>query len=304
MSMRIKTANENSEVNYSLQKILNTPGGLEKLALEKLPPFIRDVRDYEGFARKVLFWHEISEDDTHPIKGQPYVYYPKDLESTAAIYADDGEIPQLMVDDDGVDVGIFTVASDDTTINLKKLLVQKYDYLERIKDLSGQAVAKAEDSRLLALVNLLVDDNSGQDVSTDATELVKDDLVDLRKAISQHDLPTTAFVMNQYVLDDILKWDDSDFDELSRREVIETGVRYTIWGDTKLIPSRVVPSTEVYAFSEKEFVGRMPVLKDIASMLTEGSDDRKLEKGLFLYEFIGMYLASHKAVAKLTISTE
>lgn len=298
MTIRIRTASENAELDYSLQKLLESPNGLERLATETLPPYIRETRDYEAFARKVLFVHYITEADTHPINGEPYIYYPKDLDSAAAIYGDDGEVPQYVIEGDGVDVGIFTVASDDTTINLKRLMVQKYNYIERVRELSGQKIGEIEDKKLLSIVDGLIAANAGQAVSSSSTKLEKDDLVDLKKKISQHDLPVAAFVMNPLTLDDILKWDDSDLDELTRREILETGVRYTLWGSIKLITSRVVDVKTVYAFSEKEFVGRMPILKDITTKLTETAN--KLEKGLFIFEFIGMYLASHKTVAKLT----
>lgn len=300
MAMRIRTASENAELDYSLQKLLDAPNGLEKFATEVLPPYIRETRDYEAFGRKVLFVHYITEADTHPINGEPYIYYPKDLDSHAAIYADDGEVPQYVIEGDGVDVGIFTIASDDTTINLKRLMTQKYNYIERVREKSGQAVGEQEDKKLIELVEALVAANSSQLHTSSKTYLAKDDLVDLKKKISQHDLPVAAFVMNPLTLDDILKWDDSELDELSRREVLETGVRYTIWGSIKLIPCRTVAANTVYAFSEKEFVGRMPILKDITTKLTETA--RALEKGLFIFEFVGMYVASHKAVAKFTFS--
>lgn len=296
MALRIRTASENAELDYSLQKLLDAPQGLEKFATEVLPPYIREARDYEAFARKILFVHYIVEADTHPINGEPYIYYPKDMDSHAAIYADDGEIPQYKIEGDGVDVGIFTVASDDTVINLKRLMTQKYNYIERVREKSGQRVGEQEDLKLLALVEGLITANQGQYHGSNATSLAKDDLVDLKKKISQHDLQVAAFVMNPLTLDDILKWDDADLDELSRREILETGARYTIWG-IKLIPNRSVAAKTVYAFADKEFVGRMPILKDITTKLTETPN--KLEKGLFIFEFIGMYLASHKAVAKM-----
>lgn len=301
MTIRIRTASENAELDYSLQKLLDSSNGLERLATETLPPYIRETRDYEAFARKVMFVHYITEADTHPINGEPYIYYPKDMDSHAAIYADDGEVPQYIIEGDGVDVGIFTIASDDTTINLKRLMVQKYNYIERVRELSGQKVGQVEDEKLLALANKMIDANAAtQKVNTASTSLTKSDLVDLKKAISQHDLPVAAFVMNPLTLDDILKWDDTELDELTRREILETGVRYTLWGSIKLVTSRIIDPKEVYAFSEKEFVGRMPVLKDITTKLTETAN--KLEKGLFIFEFLGMYLASHKTVAKLVLS--
>lgn len=298
MALRIRTSSENAELDYSLQKLLDSPNGLEKFATEVLPPYIRETRDYEAFARKVLFVHFITEADTHPINGEPYIYYPKDLDSHAAIYADDGEVPQYVIEGDGVDVGIFTVASDDSVIHLKRLMTQKYNYIERVREKAGQRVGEEEDKRVLALVDALITANSGQLHTSTKTSLEKNDLVELKKKLSQHDLPVAAFVMNPLEMDDILKWDDSELDELSRREILETGVRYQLWGSVKIIPCRTVDTKTVYAFADKEFVGRMPILKDVSTKLTETAN--KLEKGLFIYEFLGMYVASHKAVAKFT----
>ena len=142
--------------------------------------------------------------------------------------------------------------------------------------------------------------NTGQAATTASTKLTKDDLVDLKKKITQWDLEVACFVMNPMTLDDMLKWTQSELDELSRRELLETGARYTLWGSIKIITSRIIGAKVIYAFADKEFVGRMPVPKDITTKLTETAN--KLEKGLFIFEFIGMYLASHKAVAKLTLT--
>lgn len=300
MVMKIRSASENAEIDYSLQKLLETPNGLERLATETLPPYIRETRDYEAFARKVMYIHYITEADTHLINGEPYTYYPKDMDSHAALYAEDGEIPKYVIEGDGVDVGIFTIASDDTTINIKRLMVQKYNYVERVRELSGQKVGEIEDNKLLSLMEAMFTANPGQVYPSTETKLTRDDLVDLKKKISQHDLPVAAFVMNPLTLDDILKWGENELDELSRREILETGVRYQLWGSIKLMTSKVIDPKTIYAFSEKEFLGRMPILKDITTKLTETPN--KLEKGLFIYEFLGMYLASHKTIGKMTLT--
>ncbi len=80
---------------------------------------------------------------------------------------------------------------------------------------------------------------------------------------------------------------------------MESGVKYTIWGTVKLITSPIIEKNVVYSYAEPEFVGRMPILKDLTVKLTETAN--KLERGLFMFEFIGMYLASHKAVGKLIL---
>lgn len=314
---KIKISSETSQADVNIAKMLDMPGGLEKIALEKLPPFIREMRDYEAFGRKVLLTHNINSEQVVLIGGEPYMYYPKDFNSHAAFFADDGEIPRYQIEGDGVNVGIMTIASDDTVIHLKRLMVQKYNYLERVRELSGQAVAKIEDGKILDLINRLLMGNGGlgttvntgvitnppqhtsQIVLSTSTTLAKADLVALKKTLSQWNVPLSTFAMHQSRLDDILLWATAEIDQLTQREMLESGVRYNIWGH-KIETSMIIPVDEVYAFAEPEYVGRMPILKDLTVRLTER--DNKLEKGLFMFEFLGMYLASQKAVGKLVVN--
>jgi hypothetical protein len=306
--MRIKTASETANADYNLAKLLDMPGGLEKIALEKLPPFIRETRDYEAFGRQVLLAHNVTSEELHLINGEPYFYYPKDFNSHAAFYGDDGQAPRYQIEGDGVNVGIMTIMSDDTTIHLKRLMVQKYNYLERVRELSGQAIAKLEDTKIVDLVERLLlgtsvdkvnPTNIGQVVTTADVSLLKSHLVSLKKTLSQHDVPLASFVLNQSRIDDVLNWATAEIDQLTQREMLESGVKYTIWGNVKLVPSRIVNANVVYAFADPEYVGRMPILKDLTVRLTETAN--KLEKGLFMFEFVGLYLASQKAIGKLIL---
>lgn len=304
--MKITHASERATVDYQIENMLNEPGGLEKIALEKLPPFIREMRDYEAFGRSVLLVHNVTSEQLQMIDGEPYVYYPKDFDSHAAFYADDAQVPRLQIEGTGVNVGIVTVLADDITINIKRLMVQKYDYLERTRELSAQAVAKSEDARIINLLESLLlgsgsataPEHDAQIVASADTTLAKSHLLALRKKIETHDIPVASFVMNQATILDMLAWQSGqEIDQLTQREWLEQGVKYSIWGTIKLVTSRIIPTNLVYAFAEGEYVGRMPILKDLTIKLTETAN--KLEQGLFMYEFIGFYLASHKAVAKL-----
>ena len=306
--MKIKTGSETSNADYNLTKLLDMPGGFEKIALEKLPPFIRETRDYEAFGRQVLLAHNVTSEELHLINGEPYIYYPKDFNSHSAFYGDDGQAPKYQIEGDGVNVGIMTVMSDDTTIHLKRLMVQKYNYLERVRELSGQSIAKLEDGKIIDLterlllgpsVDLTAPTNVAQIVTAAETTLSKTHLVNLKKTLSQHNVPLACFVMNQSRLDDILTWATSEIDQLTQREILESGVKYSIWGSVKLVTSPVIDQDVVYAYAEPDYVGRMPILKDLTVRLTETNN--KLEKGLFMFEFIGIYLASQKAVGKLIL---
>lgn len=298
--MKIKTASEMADANYNLGRLLDTPGGFEKIAAEKLPPFIREQRDYEAFGRKVLLTHPVTSEEMHIIDNEPYIYYPKDLNSHAAFYADDSEIPKYAIEGDGVNVGIITISSDDTTIHLKRLLTQRYAYLDRVRELSGIAVAKAEDFKIVQMVDGLLSKNTKQIVAVNGRkDLQKQDLVALRKPFSRNAVDLASYVMNPSTLDDMLLWGQDEIDQLTQRELLEMGVKYTIWG-LPIITSTIIKPEVVYAFAPQDFVGRMPILKDLTVKLTE--TDNKLEKGLFMFEFVGFYIASHKAVAKLVLN--
>ena len=305
--MKIKTAQETANADYGIAQMLEQPGGFEKFAAESLPTFIRETRDYEAFGRQVLVAHNVTGEDCQMINNEPYVYYAKDMNSHAAWYNDDGMVPRLAIEGEGVNVGISALTSDDTTIYLKRLMVQRYNYLERTRELSGQAVAKLEDNKILDLVNAVIQadgtimapQHMEQIVKTTDASLSKPHLVALRQCITRHNIPLGNFVMNQMRQDDILRWAQADVDQLTQREILETGAKYSIWG-MKIITSPIVSYDEVYLFAEPEYVGRMPILKDLTLKLTDTPN--KLVKGLFMYEFIGFYIASHKAVAKLVLN--
>ena len=307
---RIKTASETFSADYNIAQMLNQPNGFEKIALEQLPPFIRETRDYEAFGRKVLMVHNITSEDTHLIDGEPYVYYPKDENARAAFYADDAEVPRQQIESDGVNVRVLTIMSDNVTISVKRLMVQKYQYLERARELAGIAMARAEDVKIIEMVERLlqgsgtteVPEEANQIVIEENTSLLKNDMIEMMKKITQWDIPVGHFVFNPATAQDMLKWgfgtEGGDIDQLTQREMIESGIKYSFW-KVPIVTSRIVPKTLGYCFADKEYVGRMPILKDLTVMLTERAE--RLEKGLFMYEFAGFYLANSHAVSKVVM---
>lgn len=296
-----------AEANDKLTALLDMPGGLEKIASDVLPDLIRTTRDYVGFSRKVLTVDPVSKDDVHKTeKGEFYVQYPKDIGAAATYFGEEFETPDYKITGDVVNVPILTIASEESRIDMKRLLVEKIDYLERARDLAGQAIAQLEDYRVMMLVERLIQGDSvdpvvpqhgDQVVITAETTLSKAHLVGLKKTQSRHDLNTEAFVLNMATLDDILAWDDNDLDQTTRRELLETGVRYTLWGTVALIPSRLIPLNTVYSFSEKGYTGVIPELNQLTPMLV--NTDNRLIKGVFLYEYVGFALFNEKAVGKL-----
>ena len=140
---------------------------------------------------------------------------------------------------------------------------------------------------------------SSQVVTDSATTMQKSHLISLRKCISAWDLALRNVVMNPARIDDMLGWAQNDVDQLTQREMLESGVKYQLWGSVNIITSILIPVNDIFGFADPEFVGRMPILQDLTIALTERPN--KLETGLFMYEFLGFYVASQKAVAKLRL---
>lgn len=300
--------NASIEANEKIAQLLSEPNGLHKIASDVLPDLIKETRDYIGFARKVLVVDSVGRDRViKNEKGEFYVQYPKDIDAGAAFFGEEPEAPQYKLEGDLVNVPILTVMSDEATIDKKRLLIERIDYLERSKEKAAQAIAMLEDYKVLAITEAVIQGTGDADapqyedqvVTSDATELTKTHLVSLKKTHSRHDLETAAFVMNPATLDDILSWDDTDLDDTTRRELIESGVRYTLWKKVSLIPSRLISLDIVYGYADKEYLGVMPVLADLASELTETK--QRLIKGLFLYEYLGFAIFNHRACGKLLL---
>lgn len=296
------------EANEKIAQLLSEPNGLQKIAADVLPDLIKETRDYEGFCRKVLIVDPITKDDiVKDEKGQFFKQYPKDIGSGAAFYGEEVDAPQYKIDGELINVPILTLVSDESTIDKKRLLIERLDYLERAKNKAGQAIAMLEDYKVLAITETIIMGNgtvkapqyTTQVATVAATTLSKAHLVSLKKTHSRHDLETAAFVLNPATLDDILGWDDTEVDETTRRELLESGVRYTIWKNISLIPSRLIPMTLVYAYAAKEYTGVIPELAGIDVELT--NTPNRLIKGLFLYEFLGFAIVNHKAVGKLIL---
>jgi hypothetical protein len=298
-----KLSNENAEMDIALEQMLKTPNGFEKFAMEELPIFIREKRDYESFARKVILAHPVGKQDIKMKNKKPYVVYNKDLESEAATFAQDGEVPQTIVEGSTLEVTVFPIVTNDLTIDLLELMCEQYNYIQRIRDLAVQDIGRQEDKRLISLMEKLFTVHTGQVVGVGAAETM--DLAHLVKGkqkLSQWDIPLAAYAMNPARIDEMLLWGPEIVDDTTARELLDAGIRYTLWGNVALITSTSIEFANIYGFAEKEYVGRMPILKDVSTQLTDGQ--RKLERGLYAYEFIGMYVHSHKAICKISYSQQ
>lgn len=285
------------EEELELRELLRQPGGFERYAAEKMPEFIQVQRDYEGFVRDVIVVTDVTPEDLVRLDEEVFVVYSKDIDATAATIARNGEIPTLYVKGTTVKVTFFPLSTPRLTITQWELDTQPYDLMKRTQEKAGQELAKLEDAHFLSLANLLIDNNTAQEVSQAEAEIQKSGLLSIKKVFSGNNVAFAAYLMNPSTYDDFLLWGEAELDPWNQRSVLETGQLPTIWGGIKMVTGLLVETNRVYGLAPKEVLGRMPVLRDITIDVQRvpQTQDKEVEA----FEYIGMFIHDARCVARL-----
>lgn len=301
MSISVPRMNgEVTETELDLRELLSSSNGFERYASEKMPEFIQVERDYEGFVRDVITVTTVSPEDLVRIDEEVFVTYSKDVDATAAIIARNGEAPTLYVKGSTVKVTFFTITTPRLTITQWELDTEPYDLMKRTQEKAGQEMAKIEDQTFLDAVNGLIESNLGQKVESLNTAIEKADLLAVKKIFSRNNVAFSTYLLNPATYDDFLLWGENELDDTSQRTVLETGQLPTIWGGIKMVSGIMVSEKNIYGLAPKEVLGRMPILRDITLDVQRIPETQ--DKEVIAYEYIGMFIHSHKAVARLDLA--
>lgn len=289
------------EEELQLRELLQQSNGFERYAAEKMSEFIQVERDYEGFVRDVITVTTVTPEDIVRIDEEAFVTYSKDVDATAAVIARNGEAPTLYVKGRTVKVTFFPVTTPRLTITQWELDTEPYDLMKRTQEKAGQEMAKLEDQAFLDVIDGLIKANPGQKVTSANTSIEKADLLAVKKIFSRNNVAFSSYLMNPATYDDFLLWGENELDDSSQKTVLETGQLPTIWGGIKMVVGLLVDEKHIYGLSPKEVLGRMPILRDIT--LDVQRIPETYDKEVLAYEYIGMFVHSHKAVARLELQT-
>lgn len=292
--------NEVTEDELLLRDLLSQPGGFERYAAEKMSEFIQVERDYEGFVRDIITVTTVTPEDLVRVNDEVFVVYSKDVDATAATLARHGEVPSLYVTGDTVKVTFFPLSTPRLTITQWKLDTQPYDLMKRTQEKAGQAMARLEDSTFLDVAEMLMTKHTEQTVTSANTAIQKVDLLSVKKIFSRNNVAFAGYLMNPVAYDDFLLWGENELDEVSQRTVLETGQLPTIWNGIQMWTGILIPEKILYGLAPKEILGRMPILRDVT--LEVNKIPETFDKEVLAYEHIGMFIHSHKAIARLTLS--
>jgi hypothetical protein len=269
-----------------ISRAINTMDGKVALAQAMANPIRRNL-DYHGIARRALV--------VDPLPQGAMPTYDRDIDVAAVVISSNGSGPESRVFGDRVVVPEFEIFAN-PTVRIAEVKRRRFNVIDRVVQKARQEIMAQEDANIFAAIDSA---SSIENTLTDIADagMLRRDLVEIKQQIDRWDLVTTKFFMNINEFTDILKWGSGggqgvgggDFDPVTMREVLQTGLYAHIWG-TDIMVSKIVPPGTVYGAADPEFVGVMPIRQDIEVLPAD--EPRQLKLGWVVSEIIGIAIVN------------
>jgi hypothetical protein len=274
-----------------IARAIQTQDGKIAFAQAMANPIRRNL-DYHGMARRALV--------VDPLPQGAMPTYDRDIDVAAVVVSSNGTGPESRVFGDRVTVPEFEVYAN-PTVRIAEVKRRRFNVIDRAVQKARQEIMAQEDANIFAALDAA---SSFENVVTDIADagLLKRDLGDIKVQVDHWDLVTTKYFMNINEFNDILKWGSGggqgvgggDFDPVTMREVLQTGLYAHIWG-ADIMVSKIVPPGTVYAVADPEFVGVMPIRQDIE--VIPADEPKQLKLGWVVSEIIGLAIVNPRGVA-------
>lgn len=251
---------------------------------------IRVTLDYQSVGRKLLM--------VDPLPQGALPVYDKDIEASAVTISKRGGVPELVIEGDRFQVTTWELASF-PTVRFSQVRDRRFNIIDRAQQRAKSELMAAEDGEIFAaLEETCTGAGAINNVTTSTGSLTRLSLTQAFQQVERHDLVVSTVLMNAQEFADIRAWGQNEFDPVTQREVLQTGLYGRLWTADILI-SRRVPPGSVYILADKEFVGVMPIRQEV--QVIPADMPRELSLGWVVYEEIGVGFLNNKSVSKIEI---
>jgi len=274
----------------AIWEAMQTEAGRRLIGAQMAVP-IRTQLDYQGVARKFF--------EIDVLKPGEIARYDKDVSAFATVVAKRSEVVQYIWEGEYVEPTTWEIFAP-WSVRLSELNKRRFNVLDRGQEKMRIQMQIEEDTQFLALAAATVAANTANNpASTSTAGVTKDFLNELTAEVQKWDLPAAYLLMNFQNYKDLRGWDNTELDEVSRRELIETGIRGSIWG-IDIVVSRLVPANTIYCMTEPRFFGVMPIRQDV--MVMPDDTPRSARIGYVGYEELGMSIVNANGIAYGTVT--
>jgi hypothetical protein len=258
---------------------------------------IKDIIDYEGWARKIYRVRPLAQGELFRIA--------KDVRATAWVVGQDGQSLESRLYGKYIQPNEFKVTSF-PTVDIEDIYQMNFDVLDRAQDTARQEIELEEDKRGLSLLDrAALTINSQTIFSTLGVAAFED----IRYQVERHRLVVEKFLINRAELSDLIKTavglgaGGQHVDPVTERELILAGYVGNVLNAQIITAAgtgveEVVPKGTVYACTGSEYLGEMGVRVELFSEPFNQFSQRRSVKGWAFMEIIGFGIPNAKAAAK------
>lgn len=258
---------------------------------------IKDIIDYEGWARKIFRVRPLAQGELFRIA--------KDVRSTAWVVGQDGQSIESRLYGRYITPSEFKITSF-PTVDIEDIYQMNFDVLDRAQDTARQEIELEEDKRALSLIDAAA---TTVNSTTIFSTLGVAALEDIRYQVERNRLVVGKFLINRAELTDLIKTavglsgSGQHVDPVTERELILAGYVGNVLNAQIITAAgtgveQVVPAGTVYAVTGSEYMGEMGVRVELFSEPFNKFANREMVKGWAFGEIIGFALPNSRAVAK------
>lgn len=273
-----------------LAAAMKDPEGFAILGQELLLP-IKDIVDYEGWARKVY--------RVRPLAQGEFFRIAKDVRATAWLIGQDGQGIESRLHGKFVQPAEFKLASF-PSVDIEDIYTMNYDVLDRAQDTARQEIELEEDKRGRILLDLA---STTVNTAVSFGSLGVSAFEDVRFQVERHRLVVEKFLINRQELSDIVKTMSAAVDPVTERELILAGYIGSFLNAQIITTAgtgveEVVPAGTFYAVTGPEYLGELGIRVELFSEPYNMFSQQRLVKGWAFAEIVGFVISNPRAVAK------
>lgn len=274
----------------ALERALRSKDGISRIAAAMTNP-VKRMLDYKAIGRQLLV-----VENNYP-EGMPLVY-DKDLEPIPAVKVGPMATARLIdCAPERMTLDEFEIVSR-VKVPYKELYTRRYKVLNRGKERLAEGVGIREDIIIFSLIDAAstFGGTYGNSPINEATALSKGSLSRAFAQIKNRRLIPKSILVNPIGTSGVQRWQWQELDQDGIKEVRQSGYLGNLWG-ASFYESDLMNNNKAFVTSDPEFLGWMPIRKDVE---IQGADDPdNLRLGFVAYELLGIAITNVSSVASV-----
>lgn len=301
-----------AQVEEKLNRLMSSPGGLQKIAQQMLSPLKRDLL-YEGRIRQLFQTYKLA-------LGEEAVF-DADLDIPAASISVQGLPQEQMVLADRIRVETSPIATR-PLIRWNESNFRKYDILNRTQERAKASMMFQEDTRGYNLINFastLTNQTSASSLAGTTAATNNPTLLPATGVLDQRTLITAIVTLRSKLLvaskiylnplrtADLMLFNTTVsgtggagiFAPNFQEQLLKAGKVGGIWG-VDILESIIVPSSQCFVLAPADYLGVLAVRTDVSVETLK--DVNQMADVFAIWEDVGFLIRYAKGIVRITIS--